>query len=261
MATPENVVFIHGMYMNGLSWGDWMAVASKRGYSPSAPSWPHHDGSPAELRAHVDPALGKLRFAAVVDRYKQIIDALPERPVLVGHSVGGLVVQKLVNEGYAAAGVAIAPAPPPGVFVASRHFVKANFPHINPFAGNAPIVMTRERFHYTFCNTMTRHASDEAFDRYVVPESRNIPRSTLTKEASIDFAAPHAPLMLIAASDDHLTPLALIEKNTKAYGEAGQAVEFRAFENRSHYICNQPGWEEVAEYSFEWLASLPSAAM
>lgn len=253
MTVPTQLVFIHGMYMNGHSWAPWVRRASTRGYDCHAPSWPYHEGEPATLRAQSDPALGKLTFGAVTDHLKAFIDGMPQRPILIGHSIGGLLVQKLVNDGYAAAGVAISPAPPRGVFTLNPHFFRANFPHANPLAGDTPVVMTPERFHYTFCNTLTRQASDEAFERYVVPESRNVPRSTLTKQARIDFRAPHVPLLLIAGGSDHLTPLSLVRKNARAYKAPGSVAAFKEFTDRSHFICNQDGWEDVADYALDWL--------
>jgi len=174
-----HVVFIHGMYLNGQSWQPWVERFTSAGFSCSAPSWLYHDGDPRTLRSEVDPHLGALTFGAVTEQLKGLIDALPERPILVGHSIGGLLVQRLVSDGYARAGISISSAPPPGVISFSPHFLRANFPHINPFAGDKPVIMTPERFHYAFCNTLTRSASDEVFDRFVVPESRNVPRSTL----------------------------------------------------------------------------------
>jgi pimeloyl-ACP methyl ester carboxylesterase len=255
MAQTHPVVFIHGMYMNGRSWAPWIEHFGARGYECHAPSWPYHDGEPAALRAEIDPRLGSLTFGRVTDHLKAFIDTLPSAPILIGHSIGGLQTQKLVNDGYGLAGVAISPAPPRGVLSFDPHFFRANFPHLNPFAGNRPVVMTKPRFHYTFANTMTRQASDESFEAYVVPESRNVPRSTLTRQGRIDFRRPHVPLLLIAAEQDHLTPASLIRKNAKAYRAAGSVVDFREFEGRSHFICNQDGWEEVADHTLGWLGS------
>jgi pimeloyl-ACP methyl ester carboxylesterase len=114
--------------------------------------------------------------------------------------------------------------------------------------------MTKRRFHYTFATTMSRAESDAAFDELVVPESRNAPRSTLTAQAHIDFAADHVPLLMLAGDTDHLTPAALIQKNAARYR---QAVAVRTFPGRSHFICNQPGWEEVADASFDFLEQHP----
>jgi pimeloyl-ACP methyl ester carboxylesterase len=254
MPATTHIVFIHGMYMNGHSWQPWARRAAARGYQSHTPSWPYHDGEPAALRARIDPGLGSLTFGAITAHLKGVIDRLPERPILVGHSIGGLLVQKLVNDGYAAAGVSISPAPPQGVFTLDPHFFRANLPHTNPLAGNRPVVMTRKRFQYTFCNTMSAAASDEAFEQYVVPESRNVPRSTLTAQARIDFKVPHVPLLLVAGDSDHLTPLSMIKRNARAYQANGSVLEFKEFTNRSHFICNQNGWEEVADYAFDWLA-------
>lgn len=253
MTTTTQIVFIHGMYLNGRSWRPWVTRAEARGHVCHAPSWPYHDGDPVDLRAHLDPALGSLTFGAVVDHLKAFIDTLSERPALVGHSIGGLAVQKLVNDGYATAGVSISPAPPQGQLSLDPHFFRANFPHVNPLARNKPVHMTPKRFHYTFCNTMTEQDSDQAYEQYAVPESRNVPRSTLTKQARIDFRAPHVPLLLIAGDRDHLTPLSLVKKNVKAYRDPSSIVDFTHFTNRSHFICNQDGWEEVADFALDWI--------
>jgi len=251
----NHILFVHGMYMNATSWQPWIDRAKEQGFSAEALSWPFHAGEPAQLRAQIDPALGRLQFRQVVDHYKRHIDSLPERPLLVGHSIGGLVVQKLVNDGYAAAAVSITPAPPLGIITLNPTFFKANFPHINPFAGNKPVVMTKPRFHYTFCNVQSRTSSDADFESYVVPESRNIPRTTLTTQGRINFKSAHVPLLLIAADSDHLISPILVRKNFRAYKKSTGRTELQEFTNRSHFICNQSGWEEVADASFAWLKS------
>ncbi len=255
MLDSSTIVFIHGMYMNGTSWAPWVARASARGHVCQAPSWPYHDGEPAHLRSQIDPRLGSLTFGAVTRYLKTVIDALPTRPVLIGHSIGGLLVQRLVNKGYAAAGVSISSAPPLGVLSFDHHFWRANFPHVNPLAGNRPVRMTPQRFHYTFANTMTRAASDAAFEEYVVPESRNVPRSTLTTQARIDFRAAHVPLLFLAGDRDHLTPVTMIRRNVRAYRRSTGVLDFEEFTGRSHLICNQPGWEQVADRALDWLAA------
>lgn len=257
MSSPATVVFIHGMYLNGGSWQPWVDRAQARGHTCHAPSWPYHDGEPAALRQHIDPALGRLTFGAVTDHLKAFIDTLPERPALVGHSIGALAVQKLVNDGYGTAGVCVSSAPARGVLSGDPHFVRANFPHLNPLAGKAPVQMTPQRFHYTFANTMSADASRRAFDQYVVPESRNVPRSTLTRQGRVDFRRRHPPLLFLAGDSDHLTPLAMVKRNVRAYRRSQGVVDFAEFGHRSHLICNQDGWEEVADAALDWLAQQP----
>ena len=100
---------------------------------------------------------------------------------------------------------------------------------------------------------MTRAESDEAFDLYVTPESRRVPQSILTPQGKINFKKSHAPLLLIGGDKDNLIPLKLVKRNVKAYGKGEGVVDFQAFTNRGHFICNEPGWEEIAESSFYWL--------
>ena len=254
--SKKTILFVHGMYMNGHSWQPWIDKAEAEGFQAIAPSWPFHNDTPARLRNNIDSALGHMTFRHVVDSYKKVIDSLPEQPFLIGHSVGGLVVQKLINDGYGAAAVSISPAPPLGVFTLAPEFVKANLPHLNYFRATKPVIMTKKRFHYAFCNTMTRAESDAAFEEYVTPESRRVPLSILTPQGKINFKKPQNPLLLIGGDKDNLIPLKLVKRNVKAYRKSEGVVDFKEFSNRGHFLCNQEGWEEIANSSLNWLNNL-----
>ncbi|MDR3574154.1 MAG: alpha/beta hydrolase [Anaerolineaceae bacterium] len=249
----KTIVFIHGMYMTPLCWEHWAACFQDKGYNCLAPAWPGRDMPVETLRKnHPDPQLGKLMLSDVVDAMAKTIGKLDEKPILIGHSMGGLVVQLLLQRDLAAAGIAIDSAPPAGVFVASGPFLKSNWPHINPFTSQAvPIQMTFERFQYTFVNSMPLAEQRAAFERYVVPESRRVPRQSLT--AKIDFSIKHAPLLLIAGSTDHLIPAALNKINYERYKSSPSRTDFKEFPGRVHYIVGQQGWEEVADYTLSWL--------
>jgi pimeloyl-ACP methyl ester carboxylesterase len=248
------LVFVHGMYLTGLSWAPWVHRAEAAGWTCHAPSWPFHEGDPAVLRASIDPRLGRLRFGDVTTRLQAFIDRLPERPILVGHSIGGLLVQKLVNDGYARAAVSISSAPPRGVLSFDPHFFRANFPHTNPFAGSRPVVMTRERFRYAFANTSSAEEVDAIFERLVVPESRNVPRSTLTSQGAIDFRREHVPMLFLAGDADHLTPAAMVETNVRRYAGSAGRLDFVRLRDRSHLLCNAAGWEDVADLALAFAA-------
>jgi pimeloyl-ACP methyl ester carboxylesterase len=117
------------------------------------------------------------------------------------------------------------------------------------------LIMTPQRFHYVFANTVSRSVSDDAFEQFVVPESRNVPRSTLGRSARIDFAAPHAPLLFLTGDQDHLTPVAMVRRNAHKYVAGSGQADYQEFAGRSHYICAEPGWEEVADAALAWLSN------
>jgi pimeloyl-ACP methyl ester carboxylesterase len=218
---------------------------------------PGRDEPVEVLRArHPDPALGGLTLRAVVDHVDAAIRGLDLQPVLVGHSMGGLVVQLLAQRGLGAAVVAIDSAPPEGVFTVSWPFLKSNWAHINPFAkGSGPIEMTFSRFQYTFVHTLPLEQQRAAYDRYVVPESRLVPAESLTGAARVHFARPHPPLLLVAGGADHIIPAALNRKNYRRYAKSPSPVDFKEFPGRVHFTIGQDGWEEVADAVADWLAA------
>jgi pimeloyl-ACP methyl ester carboxylesterase len=88
----RTVVFIHGMFMTARCWRAWQQRFEARGCKTLAPAWPHHDGEPAAIRArHPDAALGALTLEQVVEHHVQLLATLDGKPVVVGHSMGGLV--------------------------------------------------------------------------------------------------------------------------------------------------------------------------
>lgn len=249
----KTIVFIHGMYMNPLSWEDWIAYFQQKGYDCLAPAWPGRDQPVEELRRKAsDPALARLTLSNVVKNMTDLITNLPEKPVLIGHSMGGLIVQLLLQKDLAVAGVAIDSAPPMGVLTTKWSFLKSNLPHITPFAPqDNPVEMSFKRFQYTFVNGLPLAEQQAAFERYVVPESRRVPRESLS--ARVDFHKPHPPLLLIAGSADHLIPASLNKTNFKRYKSSTSVTVYKEFPGRTHFIIGQKNWEEVANYILGWL--------
>jgi pimeloyl-ACP methyl ester carboxylesterase len=116
MAKSRTIVLIHGNFVNNSSWADWKTWLEQKGYTVHAPANPGHDGDPAALRATVHADLARTGFIDVVNNISALIDSLPEKPLVIGHSMAGMATLKLVEMGKAAAGVSIDGAPPKNVF-------------------------------------------------------------------------------------------------------------------------------------------------
>jgi pimeloyl-ACP methyl ester carboxylesterase len=251
----RHIVFIHGMFMTPLCWEKWIDYYQAKGYTCIAPAWPGREQLIEVQRSkHPDPELGRLKLRDVVERMQTSIASLPEKPVLIGHSMGGLVVQLLLQRDLAAAGVAIDPAPPFGVLTTAWSFVRANFPAINPFVPvTRPVKMSFEQFQYAFVNTLPTDQQRLAYDRYVVPESRGVPTQSLTPVARVDFKKPHAPLLITAGEKDHIIPASLNRTNYERYRSGSSVTDFKVFPGRDHYVIGEPGWQEVADFALSWL--------
>lgn len=255
ISSSKTIVFIHGLFVTPKSWNEWKAYFEANGYTCYTPPSPFHDGEPAVLRKNINEKLGKVNFKDIVENMAKFIDALPERPILIGHSLGGLVVQKLISLNKGEAGICIDGAAPMGILTFEGSFWKANFPVINYLKGSSVFEPSKKWFHYAFCNTMSIDESNKVYDEQVVPESRNVPRGTLTSYAKIDFKKAHQPLLFIAGEMDHIIPASLNKKNFNAYKNTNSIKEFKEFKGRGHFICGEKNWQEVAGYCLNWLKS------
>lgn len=253
MARSKKIIFIHGLFQNPASWKQWEIFFGSKGYSCESPAYPFHEGEAGYLRKNIDQRLGNITLGDVVDSLAGYIDTFSEKPILIGHSMGGLVVQKLIAKNLGSSGICIDTAPPKGIISLQWSFLRANFPTINPLKGNSVCLPSVEWFHYAFCNTMTMEETAREYQQFVVPESRNIPRSSTMSDGYIDFSAPHAPLLFIAGEKDNIIPSSLNLKNFNAYNDKQSKKDFKMFADRTHYICGQRGWEEVAEYCLTWI--------
>ncbi|MGZ4056194.1 MAG: alpha/beta hydrolase [Bacteroidia bacterium] len=256
MQTAQTIVFIHGLFQNPKGWIEWENYFAKKGFRCYSPAYPFHEGEPADLRKNINPALGNLTLGNVIDSLSAFIDTLPEKPILIGHSMGGLVVQKLIGMNKAVAGVCIDTAPPKGIFSFKWSFLKANLPTINPLKGNSVCLPDVKWFQYAFCNTMTMEQTKIEYNNFVVPESRNIPRSSTKKDGAVDFKKAHSPLLFIAGEKDHIIPSSLNKKNFEAYKDKNSKKDFKEFAGRTHYICGQENWQEVANHIYDWINKL-----
>jgi pimeloyl-ACP methyl ester carboxylesterase len=168
--------------------------------------------------------------------------------------MGGLIVQLLLNRGLGVAGVAIDSAPPMGVFSPKWSFLKANWPMIDPFVpARTPRLIPLDAFRYAFANTLPADMQTAMYERYVVPESRMVPRQSLGAAGRVDFRKPHAPLLLIAGGSDHIIPESLNRTNARRYSDAGSITDLREFPGRDHLTIVEPGWEQVADFALAWL--------
>lgn len=249
----NTIVLIHGMFQNARSWKNWISFFEARGYEVIAPSWPCHEGEPAALRAHPPGELGDLTLERVLTSIETLIYSLPEKPIVIGHSVGGLLTQILLHRGLAKIGVAISSVAPNKMIDMDWDFMKNAATIANPFKGNDMVPMDLETFHHAFANTLTEAEVSVAFEETATHDSRNVFRDCMGSLGNIDTTAPHEPLLFISGAEDKICPADLNHKNFKAYTDENSVVSIREFPNRSHFICNEPGWEEVADAITNWL--------
>ena len=254
--TPsKTIVFITGAFVSHCCWDEWRNYFEGNGYKTVAAPWPNKDAGAEELRnRHPDAAIAANRLAALTDYYSNVVEQLPEKPILIGHSIGGLLVQLLLQRELAAAGVAIHSVPPQGVMTFKWSFLKAGWGALGFFtSAKKSYLMSFKQWQYAFTNGMPCEEQKQSYYRLAIPESKRIVRDTISKAARIDFKKPHAPLLLTAGSTDHTIPPSLNYSNYKKYGKDGSVTDYKEFNGRNHFVLGQSTWKEDAEFILNWI--------
>lgn len=253
MGAERAVVLVHGAFVNSRCWDGFKARYEAAGRRVLAPDWPLLDGDPAALRDRPPEGLAAIGVDEVVDRYATVIQGLSEPPALIGHSFGGLVVQRLLDRGLGASGVAIHPAPPRGIPPAPAAVV-SNFPVLwGRLLGRAVSVMSRDAFAGSFASTLPRADADAAWDRLVAPTPARpfLQAATFSSACAVDWRrADRAPLLILAGGADRSVTAGMNRANHRAYTTG--RVELREFPDRDHFTIGAPGWEEVADLALSW---------
>jgi len=256
MARSKNIVLIHGNFVNDTSWKEWKRYYEQKGYKVYTPANPGHDGDPSELRAKVHPDLVKTGFIDVVNNIAKLIDSLPEKPLVIGHSMAGMATLKLVEMGKAAAGVSIDGAPPKNVFPPFQT-LKTVLPAFGFFSFKKYFMGSRKWYDYSFFNTIPDAEKEKAFERFAVPESYKVSRQlVLNSFSNIDFRKPHAPILFIGGGSDNIFPPGLTRSIAGKYKDTNSRVDIKIFDGKSHFICGEPGWEMVADHILDWYENL-----
>jgi alpha-beta hydrolase superfamily lysophospholipase len=255
-----SVVFIHGLWVHSVSWQPWRELFDKRGYRTLAPGWPGEGSTVAATRA--DP--GRLPDAgvdAITDSYAQIIKTLPEAPIVVGHSFGGLIAQKLQDRGLAAGAVCISPAPIKGVRAVPLSLLRSSLPVLrNPANKRKTVSLTARQYAYSFGNAISPEESEELYRDLTIPS----PGRPLFEASTANFRrisptgvdthrGDRGPLLLIAAGKDHTVPAVVVRGVHQLYARGGAPAELRTYEERGHSAPFDHGWRELADDTLAWL--------
>jgi pimeloyl-ACP methyl ester carboxylesterase len=254
----NSIVFITGAFIGNNCWDEWIEYFEKEGYNCIAPPWPFKVASAEELRnRRDDDAIASNTISSVTDHFKGIIKSLPEKPILVGHSLGGLIVQLLLQEGLGSAGVAIHSFPPSGVNSFRFSFITAIWETMMLFTSTRKTYMISFRkWRSSIANGNSYEEQKQLYYRYAIPESKKIIRDIYRCSTRIDFSKIRPPILFTSGSSDKLVPASLNYWNYKQYATVDSPAGYTEFNNHNHLVFGQPGWKEEAESVLCWLRDL-----
>ncbi|HVU76038.1 MAG TPA: alpha/beta hydrolase [Gaiellaceae bacterium] len=258
-ATP--VVFVHGLWLLPTSWERWAELFERHGFVALTPGWPGDPDTVEQAQAHPD-GVADTSVGEVADHLEAVIGRLARKPVVVGHSFGGLLTEILAGRGLAAVSVAIAPAPFRGVLPLPISALRSAAPVLaNPANVHRAIPLTYDQFRYSFANAVPEDEAQSLYETFAVPA----PAKPLFQSASanlnpwtevkVDVENPdRGPMLLVYGERDHTVPRAIVKASyAKEKGNAG-VTELVEVEGRGHALTIDSGWEGVARIALDFAA-------
>lgn len=248
-----HILLIHGMSGTPTGWDNFKRTFEARGHVVHAPTLRHHD---TVAGAEPDPALATTSLLDYAADLEALIRTLPEMPVIVGHSMGGLLAQMLAARGLCRAAILLTPAAPSGINAITWSVLRIGWRTLVTWGfWRKPAMPT-----YGEARWGIFHLVDETEARRLyadmVPDSGRaifeIGFAALDRRRAsyVDPTKITCPLLIVGAAEDRMTPASVIRKIARRY--AGKA-EYVELPGHGHWVLGEPGWERVAERCADWI--------
>lgn len=244
------------MWGGGWYWEKYRRFFEGKGYRCHTPTLRYHDVAPGMMP---DPRLGTTSLLDYAQDLQKQIYGFDEKPILMGHSMGGLLAQMLGARGLARALVLLTPASPSGINALKYSVIKSFWsvltrwgfwkkPHLLPY--NAAV--------YAMMHLMPASEQKALYEKFVYESGRaafeiGFWLMDFNRSARVDAVKVTCPVLVIAGAEDRITPASVTEKVAQKYKRVST---YRKFENHAHWVVGEPGWEEIAIFVGNWLDSL-----
>lgn len=247
----QPIVFVHGAFCGGWAFDAFRRPFEELGYETHAPNLPHHERG-ADLEALA--ACGVKDYAHAIAQYAKNLAA---PPILIGHSLGGLIVQMAAMHAPVAALALLGPTPPWGVGATTMD------EHANAFGvallgdyWRRPVAPDYPIARRTTLDRLSREDARKAFQHFAPESGRALAEAVhWWLDPTMSGAAPvyriQAPVLALAGGKDRVNPPSTVRRIVNRF-PADQAT-FQEFPAMSHWLMGEPEWLEVANATLRWL--------
>lgn len=248
---PKNIVMVHGANCGGWCFDEFRKVFEARGFICHAPDLIGH-GAEKETGRNILASVGMADYRAQMTAF---VKALPEKPILLGHSMGTVIAQQLASDGLAEKLVLASPAPRAGIVPPTdpEKQLCQDLMSIGPFWTRALDPNFDLACHYTL-NLLPKDEQRTVFDRFG-PESGRALFETFfwmfdrTGATIVDTGAVRCPLLCLSGAQDNIVSLQTAKETAGAYKQA----ELWELKDHAHMLLIEPGAEDIAARIADWL--------
>jgi len=205
-------------------------------------------------KAAPHPNLGVTSLLDYAEDLEKEIKKLPSRPILMGHSMGGLLSQMLAARGLAKAIVLLTPAAPRGILALRPSVIKSFWSAMIRWAfWKKPMRQTFDEAVYSMLHLLPPEEQKSAYQKFVYESGRAAFEIGLwildrKKAAMVDETKVTCPVLVISGKEDRITPAPVVKNVAKKYG-----ATYKEFENHAHWVVSEPGWQDITSFIFDWL--------
>lgn len=256
----QPVVLVHGLWTLASSWRDWQALLEDRGYAVVAVDWPG-DPSDVESARAGGGSLAGTSIATIEVHVREVVALLDRKPILIGHSLGGLVVELVAGHGVAAATIALGPAQIKGVWQIPVTVLRSLFPFLkDPRNIKKTVSLTFPQFRYIFANAVDEAKARELYEEAVPAPAKplfELSAANLNPRAvnAADTKNPdRGPLLMVAGEKDNVVPYAVVEAAYKIQKKNPCPTELYEVVGAGHSHVVDQHLDEVAGRALEFLA-------
>ena len=236
------ILFIHGAFTRARRWRPWLTYFTDAGYKCVAPSLPAHDPP--------DPArLASLTFTDYLAAMTAAHSALDRPPIVIGHSLGGLIAQHVAAI-MPCAGLVLVSSAAPWRTGTTRHALPYAFSYVLPVLSGGPI-----RANPRAALELVLHDLPPAEQRELAPifafESGRAYRTMVFGGAPIADGAVTCPVLCLSGGADRLIKPAVSARLAAFYG-----ADHLVFPGRGHSLVSASLMDSVAAYVRDWIDGL-----
>ena len=249
-----HILFVHGMWSTPRVWDAWQPRFQRAGFSTEALALPGHDG------AAPDSALNGVGLADYVRAVEQRVAQLAAPPVLVGHSLGGLVTQQVAARCRLAAAVLVCSAVPAPVFPQRPSMLPSLIHHFLPWASwRTAFRLSPREAGYLLFNAVPPDERARLVQAMTAESGRvawEVAYGALnwTRSNRVDRDAIACPMLALAGGQDHIIPIGASRRMARWYGPK---LEFREHPAHAHWMLDaEAGWQARADEVCDWLGRL-----
>lgn len=256
----QPVVLVHGLWLLAGSWTAWRDHFESQGYATVAADWPGDEPDVASALAHPDTLAGT-SVADVADHVAAVVAGLDRKPIVIGHSFGGLLAQMVAGRGITAGSVAIDPAPSRGVLPLPFSALKASFPVLgNPGNVKRTVTLTFDQFRYGFANAVSEDEARELYAGFHTPapgrplfQAATANLNPWTVVRADNTHPERGPMLVVTGENDNIVPFALANAAFKRQSKNVSPTELVEIPGVGHSLVIDSHWTEVADAALAFL--------